>query len=737
MSPEQVRAKELDARSDLFSFGVVLYEMATGVSPFRGDSSGVIFEAILNRVPAPPIRLNPDCPAELERIIHKSLEKDRDLRYQHAADLRSDLKRLKRDTSSGRSEALASSPPAAGAVRGAPQESASDSVIVASLIKRHRKAAIGSVVVLAALVVLVWSLLRRPPKPAGPSVGPSSELTQKRLTFNSSENTVQSGAISPDGKYFAYSDPAGIHVKLLSTSEERLIPRPAGVPASAYWGVDSWFPDGTQLLVDAYEVGGQKSMWTVSMLGQSPRELREGASGFAVSPDGTRMAFGPLGTSDYAREIWEMGSQGDNPQKVLALGENEWLHSVHWSPDGQRLAYIRVQRTPERELASLETSDLKGANRTTVVSDPELLVLGFYWLPDGRMVYSRQESPSSNDFNLWQTGIDTHTGVPTSKPKRITQWAGSYLSGLSASADGKRLAFRKTTYQGQAYLGELAAEGTSMSPPRRLTNDEASDWPAAWTADSKAVLFFSNRNGTWGIFKQGVSQDTAEPVVTGPQEVELPRLSPDGAWILYVEFPKTYANPATPNRLMRIPVAGGVPQFVLETRNLLDVGCARAPASLCMISEASQDEKQLVITAFDPRKGRGKVLKTMEKDPTAWYNGALSPDGATLAISRTGEPDNHIRLLSLSGGSDREITVKGWPNTQGLDWSANGRGLYYGSASPQGSTLLYVDLKGNARVLWQNKGVGGEIYGVPSPDGRYLAIMGDVTNSNVWKVEGF
>ena len=160
------------------------------------------------------------------------------------------------------------------------------------------------------VVVLTWFLLHRPRQPLA-----ELSITQKRLTFNSSENPVQSQAISPNGKSIAYSDPAGIHVQLLSTSEERLIPRPTTGPAGAYWSVDSWFPDSAQLLADAYEPGGHKSMWAVSVVGRLPQELREGARGWEVSPDGTQIAFSPLGTSDEASEIWVMGTQGDNPQK--------------------------------------------------------------------------------------------------------------------------------------------------------------------------------------------------------------------------------------------------------------------------------------------------------------------------------------------------------------------------------------------------------------------------------------
>jgi len=435
-----------------------------------------------------------------------------------------------------------------------------------------------------------------------------------------------------------------------------------------------------------------------------------------------------------------MGSQGENPQRVLALGEKEWISasaSVCWSPDGHRLAYIREERTPEKEQTAIETCDLKGANRRVVVSEADDSLVDFCWLPGGRIVYSRRETQFSPDCNLWQIAIDSR-GMPTGKPQRITQWAGTGIWGSSVTADGKRLAVLKFIYQEQIYRGELTAGGTRMNPPRRLTHDESNDFPSGWTADSKTVLFTSDRSGGFGVFRQTIGQDTVEPAVAGSQHnTSSGQASPDGAWILYREVPKII-QPSTPFPLMRIAVGTGVPQLVLESRNPHGFWCARAPASLCAVLEASPDQKLFTLTAFDPLKGRGKVLTTIAKDPSHDYAAALSPDGSTFAISRTREAGIHIRLLSVSGGSDGELTVKGWPNlADSLEWSPDGKGIYCVSRSPQGDTLLYVDLKGNAWPLWQHKGWAGETWAVPSPDGRYLAIGSGVLTNNVWMLEGF
>jgi eukaryotic-like serine/threonine-protein kinase len=724
MSPEQAEGKKLDARTDLFSVGAVLYEMATGRQAFSGDTSAIVRDAILNRTPVSPARLNPDLPAELERIITKALEKDRDVRYQVASELRGDLKCLKRDTESGRA---AASPGVSTATSG------SAAVAEQPEVRREpvqRRWPLVLSAVLGALLIglgIAWFATHRAP------IAPA-ELNERRLTANSDDNPVLGEAISPDGKYLAYGDGAGVHVKLIATGETRTIPPPASLKAGAYWSPFGWFPDGTKLLAVADEPAGlHESIWVVSILGGPPRELRDNAVWGLASPDGSLIAFAAGLTVTGARELWVMRADGEDPRRLASLDEGSTFHTVAWSPGGQRIASIKFHQAPGRPDFSIESRDLKGGQPGLILSDPRLM--DFCWLPDGRMIYSKREPPpKETDSNLWEIRVDTRTGGPAGTPRRLTNWAGFQLFNLTPTADGKRLAFRKETFHSNVYVGELQANATRLKNPRRLTLGEYDNEPTAWTRDGKAVLFRSYRDGRTEILKQALNQDSAETLVAGENYSD-PRVNADGAWVLYTVTPRLEdAGPSTPVNLMRVPTSGGPPQLVLTAPGISDWRCARSPATLCVLGEQSPDQKHLTFTAFDPVKGMGRELTKIETDTTGLYSWDVSPDGSHLAVLKLHE--GHIRVLPLTGGLPGDVKVKGWGALNSLDWAADGKGFFCSSQSLLGATLLHIDLNGNAQVLWVQKGIY-QTWGVPSPDGKNLAILGPTINSNVWMIENF
>ena len=735
MSPEQARAKDLDARSDLFSFGAVLYEMVTGQLPFRGDSTATIFESILNRTPVAAVRLNPDVPPKLEDIINKALEKDRDLRYQSAAEMRSDLKRLRRDTDSEHSSSVsAASAIASGTVPNiAPHSSAKGPLIWIGL---------GAAVVLL-VGGLTWRLgVKRT------SVS-NLPMTQRQLTANATGHGVNGAATSPDGKYLAYSDDGGLHIKLVETGEMRTLPLPADVASThATWLPAAWFPDGTRVLTNLEVAGKPPSIWILSLIGDAPRKFRDDSFAHSISPDGSTIVFTASRTGlgerqgEYSRQfgdqtIWIVGVNGQSPKMVTRGDDTTGFMQVVWSPDGSRIAYLKIHQTADAFECALENRDLNGGPVVVVLTGANLCEnpQGIWWAPDGRLIFSLAEaSPNANDSNLWQVNLDPQTGRPSDKSARITSWVGFSFASPTGTANGRRLVFLKMNFQSNVYVAELEAGGARLTTPRRLTLEDRNAFPTAWTSDSTSVLFWSDSNGPSQIFRQKINDNTAENVIAGPNQQWMPRLSPDGKFILYATSPQGVGGSS--QRIMRVDSSGESPQFVMEVPRLSNFACPRLPADVCLVAQSSEDGKKVTITSFDPMQGKPREVLTLDIHPGTLYNWMPSPDGSHIAFMEYSPLQGVIRTLSLKGEPEHDITVKGWTGLNSVDWAGDGKSFLVSSQSPTSSTLLRVDMEGRATPLWDQRGAW-RTWAIAAPNGRELAIQGMTSSSNVWMIENF
>ena len=746
MSPEQARAEELDERSDLFSFGSVLYEMATGVLPFRGGSAAVIYREILDHDPVPAVRLNPDLPDKLEDIINKALEKNRELRYQSAAEMRSDLKRLRRDRESGRSPGLITGATAAATESGVGQGEVAAPKTAPSWRRRWIP---GGAAVLLLAGAYAWRLattrhdqMSKPP------------MSLRQLTANPTGHGVTHAAVSPDGKYLAYSDDVGLHIKLLETGETRTVPLPAETASThASWRPVAWFPDGTQLLANLDIAGKPPSIWILSLIGYAPRKFRDDGYAHSISADGGRVVFTSARTGLSERQgqqprefgdhtIWLAGLNGQVPKKITEGDESTGFTQVVWSPDGSRIAYLAVHQASGAFECDLETRDLQGGPAVLVTAGDNLCQnpQGFWWAPDSRLIFSRAEpAPNANDSNLWEIKLDPRTGKPEDKPARLTNWVGFSFASPTLTADGKRVAFLKWSFQSTVYTAELKARGTRLTTARPLTLDDRNDWPTAWTSASRAVIFWSDRNGSNQVFTQNIDQQTAEPVVTGPGQAWMPRLSPDGTSILYRGdksniLPRQGTDEVA--RIMRMASSGGTPEFVMEVPRLANYACPRAPSDVCFLGQLSEDGQKIVISAFDPLTGKGHEVRTVGVHPGGLRNWMPSPDGSRLVFAEFNTLEGRIRLLSLRGDPDRDLVVNGWAAFNSVDWAADGKSLFVSSQSPTSATLLHVDLEGHATPLWEQRGAW-RTYAIAAPNGRQLAIAGMTSGSNVWMIDNF
>jgi eukaryotic-like serine/threonine-protein kinase len=473
MSPEQTKGKELDGRSDLFSFGAVLYEMSTGTLPFRGETPAVVFNAILEKAPVPATRLNPDLPPKLEDIINRALEKNLELRYQSAKEMRSELMRLKRDTDSSRQLSVVSSDVSSGAAASSTAQAASSSAVVA--VAKQHKFSLGVISLVAVLLVAaagygIYALFSRT-RPA-----PFQNFSVSKVTETGKALRV---AISPDGKYVLSVVVDGAQQSLwlrnVPTNSNTQVVPPAPVN---YIGL-RFSPDGNYLYFVRNETGSNSLsyLYRVPVLGGTPEKLVTNIdSNVSFSPDGKKIVYGTANYPKAGRYVITVRSLDSGEEKKLTDGlMSEQANDPAWSPGGKTIICTISQ--PGNALSGLAAIDVETGKRNLFMTAQTLFFVRPLWLPDGKGLLVLGQLPYAAQWQIF------FVSFPDGKITPVTRDTNSYVD-LSLSADGRTAA----TVLRQAHLIQsVLPVGASSSEERPFSTASLSDM-VTWTRDGKLLV---------------------------------------------------------------------------------------------------------------------------------------------------------------------------------------------------------------------------------------------------------
>ena len=715
MAPEQIEGGEVDARSDIFSFGVALYEMLTGHLPFRGEHEAAMVYSIVNEEPTPVQKYIPDISSELVHVLNRALEKDPEDRYQTVHDMVIDLRRLKKQTSRV-SRVVSILPPAES--QGTPSAKSSEGLRqgfawIGSAPRTMKRTLAGAIVLI--LCFISWMLFHSEPGRATFKAGRSSQLT--------SEAGIEiDPALSPDGKMIAYSaylkGKMRVHVKQVSGG--RTLCLTEGLPGHQRF--PSWSADGSHIAFSSSEP--RATLYVVTALGGAPMKIAEDVWGCAWSPDGKQIAYRRGKDSVYTQAV-----DGSGARRLAVVYEP---HSFCWSPDGSRIGFVSGNSSylSSTAIANIAPSSLYVVSvadgMLSQITDNTSLNMSPVWTSDTRHLLFVSNRDGTRD--IYELTVD-RSGQPEGTPQRLTTGLNAYTIGLSA--DSKTLAYSVLTYSANVWSIRIPERNSvSVTEAVQLTTGNQAIEGLGISTDGQWLVYDSNHEGNQDIYKMLLKGGEPIQMTTDPSDDFVPSWSPDGKTIAFYSF-------RTGNRDLFVMSSDGSYQQQI-TRDLAQERYPDwSPDGNQLIFYSDKTGRQELFVISKSPNGRGwmepRQLTVEGGEVPRW-----SPDGALIAYIS----GSKLCIISPKGGSPKMLVESTDPSRvpepSFPEWSSDSRTVYYKAfdGSLQ-SSIWAVSVSGGApRLLVKFDNPAKQSNRSEfATDGKRFFFTISKYESDIWKME--